>query len=318
MSANPPRSRVLTAFAALYIVWGSTYLAIRIAIETLPPFLMAGVRFLIAGVLLYGWMRVVRKAERPSRQEWRAAAVIGTLLLMGGNGAVVWAEQLVPSGVAALLVAITPVLMVLLNWLWHGAARPGARTVVGLVLGFAGLALLIGPDAIAGGGVVHPVGAAVLMIGCISWAIGSIYSKGVAHRSPPLLATGMQMLIGGSVLVLAGLVTGELGRLDLDAVSLRSLLAMLYLILVGAIVGFSAYIWLLRVVSPARVSTYAYVNPIVAVILGWALAGEPFSTRMAIAALIIISGVVLVTLGENASDRETGSPVERSAARVAA
>lgn len=315
MSEHPTRGAVITAFAALYIIWGSTYLAIRVAIETLPPFLMAGVRFLIAGAVLYGWS-MLRSPQRPSRAEWKAAAIIGTLLLMGGNGAVVWAEQVVPSGVTALLVAIVPAWFVLLNWLWRKGGRPRGRTVAGLTLGFAGSALLIGPGALGAGEGVNPIGAAVLMVGCVAWAVGSIYSKNAPQPSP-FLATGMQMLAGGSVLLLAGLLTGEPARLDLGAVSGRSLLGFAYLIVFGAIIGFSAYIWLLRYVHPARVSTYAYVNPIVAVVLGWAVAGEPITARMGVAAAVILGGVTLVTLDQHtASDRSSSRPrgPERAAA----
>lgn len=316
MADTPSRVKIVAAFAAVYIIWGSTYLAIRIAIETLPPFLMAGVRFLIAGMLLYGWS-IGRAESSPTRAQWRAAAVIGALLLLGGNGAVVWAEQLVPSGMTALLVAVVPVWMVLLNWLWLKGRRPGGSTVLGLVLGFAGLALLVGPDSLIGGGAVHPIGALVLMIGCVSWAVGSIYSKGAAQPTAPLLATGMQMLVGGALLVLAGLLTGEPARLELAAVSLRSALAMMYLIVFRAIIGFSAYTWLLRVVHPARVSTYAYVNPVVAVILGWALAGEAFTPRMALATVVIISGVLLVTRDHGTATQRHPAhegPPERAAA----
>ncbi|HSJ09768.1 MAG TPA: EamA family transporter [Longimicrobiales bacterium] len=295
--AEASRGKIVAAFAAVYVIWGSTYLAILYAIETLPPFLMAATRFLIAGTILFGWS-ILRAERRPTRAEWKAAAVVGALLLMGGNGAVVWAEQLVPSGVAALLVSVTPCWMVLLDWLWHGSRRPGMRTVVGLVLGFGGIVLLIGPSAIVGGGNVHPLGALVLMIGCLCWAVGSLYSKRAPRPPGALLSTGMQMLAGGSLLVVAGLLTGEASRLDMDAVSMKSLLAVLYLIVFGAIIGYSAYVWLLRVVSPARVSTYAYVNPVVAVLLGWGLAGEALTARMGIAGVVIIGGVALITIDQ--------------------
>jgi drug/metabolite transporter (DMT)-like permease len=316
MAQPPSQLKVVAAFAAVYIIWGSTYLAILYAIETLPPFLMASVRFLIAGTLLYTWSRL-RSPRAPTRREWQAAAIVGTLLLMGGNGAVVWAEQLVPSGVAALLVAITPCWMVLLDWLWHRSARPNRRVVLGLVLGFGGIALLIGPSALSGQGAIHPLGALVLMLGSISWATGSIYSKRAPSPPGALLFTGMQMLAGGAVLFLAGTATGEFARLDLAAVSLKSLLAVLYLIIFGAIIGYTAYVWLLRVVSPARVSTYAYVNPVVAVLLGWALAGETFTLRMAVAAAIIVVGVALITLGENARERTDATDTASAPRRAA-
>ncbi|HSJ33284.1 MAG TPA: drug/metabolite exporter YedA [Longimicrobiales bacterium] len=298
MAEAPSRGRVVAAFAAVYIIWGSTYLAIAFAIETLPPFLMAGVRFLIAGTLLFAWS-MTRSARMPTLRHWQAALVIGGLLLLGGNGAVVWAEQTVPSGVTALLVAGTPCWMVLLDWLWKGAARPGARTILGLLLGFGGIALLVGPSAFSNDVAIDPIGALVLLSGSVAWAVGSIYSRHAARPGGALLSTGMQMLMGGSLLVLAGTLTGEWARTDLDAVSLKSFLALTYLVVFGAIVGYSAYVWLLRVASPARVSTYAYVNPVVAVILGWALAGERFTPRMALAAAIIVTGVALITLEEH-------------------
>jgi drug/metabolite transporter (DMT)-like permease len=300
--ANPPtRAAILAAFAAIYIIWGSTYLAILFAIETLPPFLMAAARFLVAGGLLVGWS-ALRAPRRPTRAEWKAAFVVGGLLLLGGNGAVVWAEQHVASGVVALLVAVTPAWMVLLHWLWQGSKRPGARTVAGLVLGFGGMALLIGPAALAGAGSLHLGGVLVVMFGSLSWATGSIYSRRAPLPPGALYGTGMQMLAGGVLLLIAGTATGEFVRLDVAAVSTRSLAALLYLTVVGAIVGYSAYVWLLQHVAPGRVATYAYVNPIVAVLLGWSLAGETFSPRMAVAAAVIIAGVAMITLDQQAKE----------------
>jgi drug/metabolite transporter (DMT)-like permease len=310
------RLKIILAFAALYVIWGSTYLAIRVAIETLPPFLMAGVRFLTAGAVLYGWS-LLRAPDRPTRRQWRVAYIIGAFLFLGGNGSLVWSEQLIPSGVAALLVAIVPVWMVLLNWLWRRAERPHARTIAGLALGFVGIGLLVGRDSLGAVDGVHPVGALVLMLGSVSWATGSIYLKGAPQPAPPLLATGMQMLAGGALLVVAGVFTGEVGRLDPGAISLRSVLGFAYLIVFGAIVGFTAYSWLLRVVHPARVATYAYVNPIVAVILGSVVAGEPFTPRMALAALVIIGGVLLVTLDQHTTARRAATRAGRNARAAA-
>jgi drug/metabolite transporter (DMT)-like permease len=308
---DAPRGKVIAAFAAVYIIWGSTYLAILFAIETLPPFLMAGVRFLVAGLLLFAWT-ASRDSRRPTRAQWKAALVIGGLLLLGGNGAVVWAEQTISSGVAALLVAGTPCWMVLLDWLWQGSARPGGRTVAGLVLGFGGIALLVGPAALADG-TIDPVGAGVVLFGSLAWATGSIYSKSAPRPDRAMLSTAMQMLMGGSLLMIAGTITGEWSRVDIGAVSMKSALALAYLIVFGAIIGYSAYLWLLRVTSPARVSTYAYVNPVVAVLLGWALAGETFTPRMALAAAIIIVGVALITLEENSRSRATRAAAAESA-----
>lgn len=292
-AATPSRSSVLTAFAAVYIIWGSTYLAIRFAIETLPPFLMAGVRFLIAGTVLYAWVRF-RGAPRPSRVAWKHALVIGGLLLLMGNGGVVWAEQWVASGIAALMVAAVPFWMVLVDWLRPGGSRPTPGVLAGLVVGFAGIALLVGPGELGGGGV-HPLGAGVLAVASLAWSVGSIYSRNVPHPEPPLLGTAMEMLAGGALLVGFGLLTGEGSRLALDAVTLRSVLALLYLIVFGSLIGYSAYVFLLKVSTPARVSTYAYVNPVVAVLLGWAIAGEPLTVRVLAASAVIIGSVVVIT-----------------------
>jgi drug/metabolite transporter (DMT)-like permease len=314
MAYSPSRGKVIAAFAAVYIIWGSTYLAIFYAIDTLPPFLMAAVRFFVAGTLLYAWSRT-RAQRPPTRREWQAAFVIGGLLLLGGNGAVVWAEQMVPSGIAALLVAGTPCWMVLLDWLWQGARRPGARTALGLILGFGGIALLVGPSALGSGVSVNPVGALVLTRGSLAWATGSIYSRRAPSPPGALMATGMQMLMGSILLLFAGTLTGEWSRLDLANVSLTSILAVLYLTVFGAIIGYSAYVWLLRVSTPARVSTYAYVNPVVAVLLGWAIAGEELTLRMGFAAIVIVTGVALITLEEQSRTRHAA---REAAARLAA
>jgi len=295
--AAPPRAQLLLAFAAVYVIWGSTYLAIRFAIETLPPFLMAGVRFLIAGSILYGWMRL-RGTPRPTKAEWRSTAIIGALLLAGGNGGVVWAEQFVPSGVAALLVATVPFWMVLLEWLRPGGERPSGGVVAGLLLGFVGLMLLVGPGEWAGGGV-NLLGAGALMLATLAWASGSIYSRGATLPAAPLLTTAMEMLAGGALLMLMGLGTGELAAIDVGAVSGRSLAALGYLIIFGSLIGFTAYVWLLGVAAPAKVSTYAYVNPVVAVLLGWALAGEPLTARVAVAVAVILGAVAVITLARS-------------------
>lgn len=295
MVVQPSRAKVVAAFAAVYIVWGSTYVAILFAIETLPPFLMAAARFLVAGSLILLWS-LRRLERRPTLAEWKAATIVGGLLLLGGNGAVVWAEQTVPSSIAALLIAVTPAWMVLLDWLGHGSRRPGRRTVLGLALGFGGLALLLGPAAIMGAGRIDVTGALVVVGGSLSWAIGSLYSRNAPRPPGAVLAIGMQMLAGGAFLLVLAVAVGEPARLDLAGVSLRSALAVAYLIVFGSIVAYTAYIWLLRVVSAARVATYAYVNPVVAVLLGWTLAGETLTPRMGVAAAVIVLGVALITL----------------------
>jgi drug/metabolite transporter (DMT)-like permease len=291
---RPSRLKLVLAFAAIYIIWGSTYLAIRYAIETLPPLLFAGSRFIIAGALLYGWTRL-RGATKPQPANWRAALVIGGLLLLGGNGAVVLAERSVPSGLTALLIATEPLMVVLLDWARPGGARPAGRIAMGLALGMLGMLILIGPASLAGASEVNLAGAALLIAATISWAAGSLYVARSRTRVSPILFAGMQMIAGGALLLIAGLLHGELHGFAFAAVSLRSVVALIYLILFGSLVAFTSYSWLLRVVPPSLAATYAYVNPVVAVLLGWAFAGESLSLRTMIAAAIIIAAVVLIT-----------------------
>lgn len=309
LARSTPAIKIALALATVYVIWGSTYLAIRFAIETLPPFWMAGVRFVTAGALLYGWARW-RGAPRPSPANWKAAAFIGALLLVGGNGGVVWAEQRVDSGATALLVSTVPVWMVLFEWLRRGGNRPTVGVVAGLALGFAGLVMLVKPTG-GGANAVDPVGAAVLLVACVSWAWGSLRSRHVALPESPVMATGLEMLTGGVILLLVGLASGEASNLDLAGASAKSLLALAYLIVFGALVGFTAYVWLLRVAPPALVSTYAYVNPVVAMFLGWALAGEPLTTGMLTAAAVILTGVTLITLFRNRPAPAEEEPAER-------
>lgn len=293
-----PRVRLLLAFAAVYVIWGSTYLAIRFAIETIPPFTMAAVRFLIAGGVLYAWARL-RGAPAPTRAEWRGAWVIGALLLVGGNGGVVWAETRVSSGLAAVFVGAEPLWAVLLDWARPGGTRPTGAVVLGLLVGFVGMVLLVAPS--ADGRSADVLGALALVLATIAWAVGSIYSRHARVPSSPLLSTGSKMLTGGVLLLLLGGATGEFGRVDVGAMSARSLLALLYLIVFGAIVGFSAYMYLLKHTTLAKASTYAYVNPVVALLLGWMLAGEVLTGRTLLAATVIIGGVALINSGQFAS-----------------
>ncbi len=288
----PPRWRFVVAFAAVYLIWGSTYLAIRFAIETLPPFLMAGVRFLIAGSVLYVWQRA-RGAPRPQWEHWRSALIIGGLLMLGGNGMVSWAEEIVPSGLAALLIATEPLWIVILAWSL-GTYRPSALVIVGLLMGFAGVLFLVGPENIAGGQRVHPVGAAILVFAALSWATGSLYSREALQSPSQWLATALVMLAGGVLLMVTAVFTGDFARLDLGAISLKSSIALAYLVVFGSIIALRAYLWLMQATSPARASTYAYVNPIVALLLGWLVASEPLSPRSVVAAVVIIGAVALM------------------------
>jgi drug/metabolite transporter (DMT)-like permease len=295
------RRHVIAAFAALYTIWGSTYLAIHYAVQTIPPFLMGGTRFVIAGLILYALSRQ-RGAVAPTRAQWRAATVTGVLLLVGGNGAVIWSEQHVASGLVALIVAIVPLWMVALDWLRPGGTRPGRAVFVGLGLGLIGLVLLIGPDAIAprGASRIDVRAALVPVVGSLLWALGSIFSRYAPRSTSAQLATGMQMLAGGAAFLLVSTLAGEPQHFTLAAVTTASWLGYLYLLTFGSLLGFTAYIYLLSATTPAKASTYAYVNPVIAVILGWAVAGEPLTPRMLVAAAIILGAVALITLANAA------------------
>jgi len=291
--SSPKSLRIVAAFAAVYVIWGSTYFAIALAIAALPPFLMAGARFLLAGGIVYAWLRL-RGAARPTRAHWGSALVIGGLLLVGGNGGVVFAEQYIPSGLTALLVAMVPIYM---DWLRPGGRRPTALVTLGLVFGFSGIFLLIGPDAIGGGASYFPW-ILIPLVGALSWAIGSLYSRSAKLPAAPLMGTALEMLAGGALLLVLGLATGEASRVNPDKFTVESLLAFGFLVVFGSIVAFSAYIWLLRAVSPARVSTYAYVNPVVALFLGSAFRGEPITARTIVAAAVILVAVAILTGGQ--------------------
>ncbi|MBA3947524.1 MAG: EamA family transporter [Herpetosiphonaceae bacterium] len=292
---------MIAAFVAVYLIWGSTYLAIRVAVETLPPFLMAGARFLLAGLLLYGWT-AARGASRPGRRAWIAAAIVGALLLLGGNGGVVWAEQRVPSSITALLVASEPLWIVLLDWLRPGGKRPQPLAALGVLLGFGGVALLIGPAVLQGSGTLSFISPLVIVLAALCWAAGSLYARSAPLPASGAQASAMQMLIGGFLLLLAGLGTNEMQRFASTTISLRSALAVGYLVIFGSLGAFTAYAWLVTHTTATRASTYAYVNPVVAVLLGWALLSEPVTPRTLVAAAIIIGSVVIITLSRPASE----------------
>lgn len=294
MKATDSRGRIIAAFAAVYIVWGSTYLAIRFAVETMPPLIMAGARFILSGAVLYLWARS-RGAPPPSKREWRDTALAGTMMLCIGNGGVAWAEQRVPSGLAALIVAVVPLWMVVIDWLRPQGERPHGRVMIGIILGLVGLVVLIGPRTIIGHGDVDAAATAVLMIASVAWAAGSIFSRYSARPESAAMTTGLQMLGGSIALLVSGAVLGELRGFDIAQVTTRSWLGWLYLVTFGSLIGFTAYIYLLGAVSPAKAATYAYVNPMVAVLLGWAIAGETISARTLAAAAIIVAGVAIIS-----------------------
>jgi drug/metabolite transporter (DMT)-like permease len=305
-------AQLVAAFAAVYVIWGSTYLGIRFAVETLPPFSMAGLRFLTAGAMLYGWARL-RGAEKPTAPQWKAAAVVGALLLLGGNGLVSWAEQYVASGVAALLVTSTPLWMVLLDWARPGGVRPRPGVFIGLALGFVGVVVLVGPGAFAEGeGGVDVLGALAVLGAALSWAVGSLYSRTAPRPASTLQGVGMQMLAGGAMLLAVGLALGE--RVEPAAVSARSWLALAYLVVFGALVGYTAYVWLLRHTTAAKASTYAYVNPVIAVLLGAWLADEALDARVGVAGALIVGAVALITTVR--AQRPVSDVPSRSDARI--
>jgi len=284
---------LILCFAAVYLIWGSTFLGIRLAIETLPPLVMAGLRFLIAGAVFYAWGRV-RGHQAPSASHWGRTAAVGALLIFGGNGLVTWAEIRVPSGIAALFIASTPLWMVLLeNWA-RGRLIPPARIAAGVGLGFLGVFLLLDPRGILNHGSVNPAGAVALVLSALCWASGSFLAKRISLPSSPLLASGMEMIWGGLLLLLAATARGEWLTLDVSQVTLKSWAAFVYLIVFGSWVAFLAYHWILRKSSLEKASTYAFVNPAVAVFLGWVFAGEKITPKILGATALILASVALI------------------------
>jgi drug/metabolite transporter (DMT)-like permease len=299
---------LVAAFAAIYLIWGSTYLAIRYAVDTIPPLLMMGIRHLTAGTLLYTWARA-RGTRAPRLREWFYPSVIGALLFLGGHGSLAWAEQRVPSGIAALLVATLPMWIVVLARMWGTERHLSRSSVIGLALGFIGVLVLFGPDALRHNGELNLVGAGAVLFGTFIWAAGTIYMRNVKMPESPLLSSAMQMVAGGTSLLITATLTGETRGFHLANVATISWLSLGYLIIFGSIIAFTAYTWLHMVAPPSRVSTYAYVNPVVAVLLGWALASEATGVFTWIAMLVILAGVALV----NAGNKEEHHPAQREA-----
>jgi drug/metabolite transporter (DMT)-like permease len=282
---------------AVYVAWGSTYLAIRFSVETMPPFLMAAVRFLISGGLLF-LVRRLAGDPIPRRLEVRSAGIVGLFLLLGGNGSVVWAEQTVPSGLAALMVSSSPLWMMLLEMIRPGGRRPAPRVVLGIIVGFIGVLLLLWPTESGGLLQTNPWGAAALIFATLAWSFGSIYSRYATLPTSPLMGSAVEMLIGGAALLALGAVTGELGQVHLESIALESWLGLAYLIIFGSLIGFTAYTWLLRVAPTSLVATYAYVNPLVALVIGALLGNEIFSPRTLLAAAVILGSVALTTVSK--------------------
>jgi drug/metabolite transporter (DMT)-like permease len=299
-TSHPSRGLVILAFGIIYVFWGSTYLAIRVAVETLPAFLAGGVRFVVAGgaLLIFLWLRGV---PLPNAAQWRSSCVTGILLLVGGNGLVMWAEKRIPSGLTALLIALTPIWFAVLDWARPGGPRPRWNTVAGIFVGFAGIALLVNGDASVNGSLVAAI---AVMVAGISWAGGSLYSRQAANTPSPWMNAATQMVCGGAGLLLVGIVLGEPWRTEWSAITARSVLALAYLIVLGSWIAFSAYVWLLQVSTPSRVSTYAYVNPVIAVFLGWALLGEVVTSTMSLGMFVVVAGVVIITMPQAQAARK--------------
>ncbi len=289
---------VWLALLSVYLVWGSTYLAIRYAVETIPPFLMAGTRFLISGSLLYLFIRS-KGVARPSAIHWRSAAIIGFFLLVLGNGGVTWAEQQVPSGVAALLIGTVPIWMVLLQWLWEKNARPGLKTWAGLVLGLVGIGLLVFAKHAISERSFDPLAGFLLVGTSLAWSIGSLYARSAVLPASALMATAIEMIAGGGEQCVVAFIGGEQNKIHFSAMSHNSIEAWVYLTLIGSLVGFTSYIWVLQKSTPALASTYAFVNPVIAVFLGWFFAGESVTPAVFLAAAFIVTAVVLITLASN-------------------
>jgi drug/metabolite transporter (DMT)-like permease len=302
--AASKRTIVIVAFAALYVIWGSTYLGIRFAIETIPPFLMAGARFVLAGVIMYAiaWSQGIGKS---SWANWRTSLIIGACLLLAGNGGVTISEKYIDSGLAALIVAIVPIYIVLLGWMTGMAPKPTPLMWLALVGGFVGVGILFGPVLrFSSNDGQHPaIGISILLVSSFIWSAGSLYSRVAKHAASPFLTAAQQMLCGGMLLLFVGIATGELRRLHLGSISMLSVASFIYLVIIGAVVGYTAYIWLLRHCEPAKVATYAYVNPIVAVLLGTLFAGETVTMRTLIAAALIIGSVALVITAQQLRSR---------------
>ena len=290
--SGPTALKIALGFGAIYLIWGSTYLGIRYAVETIPPLLMMGIRHSIAGVLVYLWARR-NGVQAPQPKQWRLALIAGGLLFLGGHGLLAWAEQKVPSGLAALMCATLPLWTVLLAWVDGTERRLGLKAWTGVLLGFAGVAVLIGPGALRGH--LDLLAALGAMVSSLIWVLGTAYTRKAAMPSSKILSASMQMICGGALLLVVGSLSGEARHLELANLTIRAVLALGYLIVFGSIVAFTVYTWLVSVSSPSMLSTYAYVNPVIAVFLGWMLAGEQLGSRTILATAIIVVGIVLVT-----------------------
>ena len=290
---GPRRIELVAAFAALYIIWGSTYLAIFFAIQSIPPFLMAGTRFFIAGLV----MLAIARLQGPLKStwpDWRTSLIVGACLLLCGNGGVTISEKFVETGLASLIVATVPIYMTLLGWMTGMSPRPSGIVWLGLTGGLVGVAVLLGPELRISNGSRAAIGMSILLVCSFIWSVGSIYSRSARHVASPFFAAAQQMICGGLLLILAGLLAGEARNFHPEKITLLSLGAFAYLVLIGAIVGYTSYFWLLRNCDPSKVATYAYVNPVVAVLLGAMFAHEVVTLRTIVAAVLIIGSVAII------------------------
>ncbi len=298
------KTKTWLALIALYIVWGSTYLGIKIAIETIPPFFHAAIRFFVSGLILIIWQKAAGH-PLPTRRQWISTAIIGTLLLLGGNGLVSWAEQFIPSGIAALIIGSVPMFLVIAEAIRPNGVKPTWVTILGLLIGFVGIFILVGPSEVSGSNEkLDTLGVIALLSACALWAAGSVYSKSADLPKSSLMTTGAEMLMGSLSLIIVSLLTGELNGWQVSEVSSRSLYGLTYLILIGSLVGFGSYVWLLQNAPISLVATYAYVNPIVAVLLGNWLGDEPLEPRIWIATMIIIGSVIFINNSRPGAKKE--------------
>ena len=294
MTNSSRKTKILIAFFCTYVIWGSTYLAIKFGLETMPPFFMAGIRNLLAGGVLYAFERT-RGQKSPTKKQLFNGCIIGFLMLLIGNGFLTYAELRVPSGLTALLVSSSPLWFLIFEWIRPNGKKPKPTLIIGIILGFLGIALLITPDQSSSSNV-DILGAGILFLSSIAWVIGSLISRQMDIPDSPFITTSIQMMTGGIMMLFTALLMGEFSGLNIFAFSLKSILSMFYLAVFGSLISFSAYIWLMRVLSPALVSTNSFVNPAIAVFIGWALGGEEITLKIIIATIIIVFAVIIITI----------------------
>lgn len=313
---TPPRPaawKILLAFGIIYIVWGSTYLAIRVGVLEMPPFLMAGLRFTLAGIVLYAWMRL-SGVPSPTWREWKAATLLGALMFLLDYACLFWAEQRVPSGIAAVILAAIPVCITILEIIFLRTQRLTIRLGLGLLIGVVGVAVLMNPSASFGEVPIDRRGALALLVACLGWSVGTIVSKRVVQPKSKAMSAGAQMFTGGVMLLFLSAIAGEMRDFNPQAISGKAWFALVYLVISGSIVGYTAYVWLLDYESPTKVGTYAYVNPVIAVILGSLIGGEVIGRRTLLGMALILVSVVAITTMKARQTKFVPSQPSRAAA----